>query len=147
MSPLLVTRVSCILPPAWFRSLCGGVAAIPLPCTLFPAHRGYLWCPCKYPIIIVSVPLAGTWVFLHFPFARLPPLRGWVSILLLVPYSLHAEGISGARVNNLSSCVCSNSCCLNALSVRPAPALNCMPRQGSSGVQTTQRLLVAIYQQ
>ena len=50
-----------------------------------------------------SIPLAGTWVFLHFPFARLPPLRVWVSILLLVPFSLNAEGISGARVNNLSS--------------------------------------------
>lgn len=43
--------------------------------------------------------------------------------------------------------LCSNSCCLDALRVRPARALMCMPRKGSSMVQTTQRLLVALYQQ
>ena len=57
------------------------------------AHFEYLRISCKYPVI-------RRW---GFPFARLPPLRVWVSILLLVPYSLHAEGISDAPVSNLSS--------------------------------------------
>ena len=83
-----------------FLSSCGSLLCRSFPC--FPPPP-VLMAPCN-PLCLVLSPPCWYLGLPAFPFARLPPSRVCVSILLLVPYSLRAEGISGARVNNLPSC-------------------------------------------